>query len=79
MKYTKLTIKIKSNDKPPYFIGSQLRGAFGYALKKVVKKQLLDDNIYNKYYQSLFRIKSLSNISIFVNLIENRVLLECLL
>ncbi len=35
MKYTKLTIKIKSNDKPPYFIGSQLRGAFGYALKKV--------------------------------------------
>ena len=51
MKYTKLTIKIKSNDKPPYFIGSQLRGAFGYALKKVVKKQLLDDNIYNKFFE----------------------------
>jgi len=33
MKYTKITIIIK--DKPPYFIGSQLRGALGYALKKV--------------------------------------------
>jgi hypothetical protein len=35
MKYTKLTIKINSTNKPPYFVGSQLRGAFGYALKKV--------------------------------------------
>lgn len=35
MKYTKLTIKINSGEKPPYFVGSQLRGAFGYALKKV--------------------------------------------
>jgi len=34
MKYTKLTIKISA--KPPYFMGSQIRGAFGYALKKVV-------------------------------------------
>ena len=33
MLYTKISIIIK--DKPPYFIGSQLRGAFGYALKKV--------------------------------------------
>ncbi len=33
MTYTKLSIHIK--DKPPYFIGSQIRGAFGYALKKV--------------------------------------------
>lgn len=33
MTYTKLSIIIK--DKPPYFIGSQLRGALGYALKKV--------------------------------------------
>ena len=33
MRYTKTSIIIK--DKPPYFIGSQLRGAFGYALKKV--------------------------------------------
>jgi len=33
MIYTKLSIIIK--DKPPYFIGSQLRGALGYALKKV--------------------------------------------
>ena len=35
MTYTKLTIKINTQDKPPYFIGSQIRGAFGYALKKV--------------------------------------------
>lgn len=33
MKQTKISIIIQ--DKPPYFIGSQLRGAFGYALKKV--------------------------------------------
>lgn len=33
MTYTKLSIIIK--EKPPYFIGSQLRGALGYALKKV--------------------------------------------
>ncbi|MCF6331489.1 MAG: CRISPR system precrRNA processing endoribonuclease RAMP protein Cas6 [Sulfurimonas sp.] len=35
MKYIKLSIIIKSATKPPYFIGSQLRGALGYALKKV--------------------------------------------
>ncbi len=35
IKYCKIDIKVKSQDKPPYFIGSQLRGAFGYALKKV--------------------------------------------
>lgn len=34
MKYTK--INVKSQLKPPFFIGSQIRGAFGYALKKVV-------------------------------------------
>jgi len=33
MQYTKLSITI--HDKPPYFIGSQLRGALGYGLKKV--------------------------------------------
>jgi CRISPR-associated endoribonuclease Cas6 len=33
MIYTKITIKIDA--KPPYFIGSQIRGALGYALKKV--------------------------------------------
>jgi len=33
MNYLKLSIII--NSKPPYFIGSQLRGALGYALKKV--------------------------------------------
>lgn len=35
MNYSKLTIIFKSQTKPPFFVGSQLRGAFGYALKKV--------------------------------------------
>ena len=35
MIYTKLSIVFKSEQKPPFFIGSQLRGAFGYALKRV--------------------------------------------
>lgn len=35
MKFTQISILIKPNKKPPYFIGSQLRGALGYALKKV--------------------------------------------
>lgn len=35
MKYSKISIIIRPKDKPPYFIGSQIRGAFGYALKKV--------------------------------------------
>jgi len=35
MTYTKLTIQIQTKDKSPYFIGSMLRGALGYSLKKV--------------------------------------------
>ncbi|MDQ7060876.1 MAG: CRISPR system precrRNA processing endoribonuclease RAMP protein Cas6 [Sulfurimonas sp.] len=35
MEFTKLSIIMKSSTKPPYFVGSQLRGALGYALKKV--------------------------------------------
>jgi len=35
MKFTQISILIKPNNHPPYFIGSQLRGALGYALKKV--------------------------------------------
>jgi len=35
MTYTKISIIFKPEDKPAYFIGSQLRGALGYALKKV--------------------------------------------
>lgn len=35
MNYTKISIIIKPEQKIPYFIGSQLRGALGYALKKV--------------------------------------------
>lgn len=33
MNFTKISFVIR--DKPPYFIGSQLRGALGYALKRV--------------------------------------------
>lgn len=51
MTYTKLTIKINTSDNPPYFIGSQIRGAFGYALKNIVKEKGLDDNIYNKFFE----------------------------
>ena len=35
MKYVKISAVIP-NSTPPYFLGSQLRGAFGYALKRVV-------------------------------------------
>jgi len=35
VKYTKVSVFIP-NVKPPFFMGSQLRGAFGYGLKKVV-------------------------------------------
>ncbi len=51
MTYTKLTIKINTQDKPPYFIGSQIRGAFGYALKNIVKDKSLEDNLYNKFFE----------------------------
>ncbi|MCT7606847.1 CRISPR system precrRNA processing endoribonuclease RAMP protein Cas6 [Aliarcobacter butzleri] len=51
MNYTKLSLIIKSKQKPPYFIGSQIRGAFGYALKNIVKQQDLDENIYNKFFE----------------------------
>jgi len=36
MRYVKVSVLMNPKEKPPYFIGSQLRGAFGYALKKVV-------------------------------------------
>jgi CRISPR-associated endoribonuclease Cas6 len=36
LNYTKISVIIKPKDRLPYFIGSQLRGAFGYALKKTV-------------------------------------------
>jgi len=35
LKYTKISLIFKTQQNIPYFIGSQLRGAFGYALKKV--------------------------------------------
>jgi CRISPR-associated endoribonuclease Cas6 len=36
LNYTKISVIIKPKEKLPYFIGSQIRGAFGYALKKTV-------------------------------------------
>lgn len=36
MKYSKLSVFIPNFKNKPYFIGSQLRGVLGYALKKVV-------------------------------------------
>lgn len=36
MNYTRISAVFTLAKKPPYFIGSQVRGAFGYALKKVV-------------------------------------------
>jgi len=36
MKYAKISIIIKSSQKLPYFIGSQIRGALGHSLKKIV-------------------------------------------
>ncbi len=50
MKYTKITIKINTKDKPPYFMGSQLRGAFGYALKEVYQESQDKDNLFYKFY-----------------------------
>jgi CRISPR-associated endoribonuclease Cas6 len=35
MNYHHIEVKIKTNHKPSYFTGSMLRGAMGYALKKV--------------------------------------------
>ncbi|MEA3228715.1 MAG: CRISPR system precrRNA processing endoribonuclease RAMP protein Cas6 [Campylobacterota bacterium] len=34
MKYIKISIVLNKTIKPPYFIGSQIRGAFGYSLKE---------------------------------------------
>ena len=36
MKYTKISVFIPNVEFIPFFLGSQLRGAFGYGLKKVV-------------------------------------------
>jgi len=36
IKYHHIEVKIESTDRPTYFMGSALRGAFGYALKRVV-------------------------------------------
>ena len=35
MRYHHIQVKINTNHKPSYFIGSMIRGAMGYALKKV--------------------------------------------
>ncbi len=36
MYYTKITLRFTAPFDPPYFIGSQIRGALGYALKRTV-------------------------------------------
>ncbi|MDY0365870.1 MAG: CRISPR system precrRNA processing endoribonuclease RAMP protein Cas6 [Arcobacteraceae bacterium] len=57
MKYTKITIRINTQHKPPFFIGSALRGAFGYALKKItcINPQYVCDGCFAKesclYYE----------------------------
>lgn len=64
MQYTKTTIIIKSDSRPPYFIGSQLRGALGYALKKVTcinpsftckECFAVQDCLYYEFYEELNR------------------------
>ena len=34
--YSKISVRFEAAESPPYFIGSQIRGALGYALKAVV-------------------------------------------
>ncbi|PPK60520.1 uncharacterized protein DUF2276 [Malaciobacter marinus] len=63
MNYSKIKIKIISKDKPPYFMGSQLRGAFGYGLKKVVciNPSFNCDNCFSKkdcIYYNFFEEKN---------------------
>ncbi|AXX91680.1 hypothetical protein CPU12_04400 [Malaciobacter molluscorum LMG 25693] len=36
MKYSKILFKLNSENKPAYFMGSEIRGTFGYGLKRVV-------------------------------------------
>ncbi len=36
MHYTKITLRFTTPQEPPHFIGSQIRGALGYALKRTV-------------------------------------------
>ncbi len=57
MKYTKISILIKSSQKLPYFIGSQIRGALGYSLKRTVciNPSFICDDCFNSnaciYYE----------------------------
>jgi hypothetical protein len=61
MKYTKITVLLKN--KPPYFIGSQIRGALGYSLKKIscINPVFKCDNCFainNCLYYSLYEEKN---------------------
>lgn len=51
MQFTKITVKINSSDKPPYFMGSQLRGAFGYALKNIYNEVDKKDSLFYDFYE----------------------------
>jgi CRISPR-associated endoribonuclease Cas6 len=60
MKYHYIEVKINTNEKPSYFIGSMIRGAMGYALKKVTCINpsykcegcfTAKDCLYHKFYE----------------------------
>lgn len=52
MNYTKITVEINTKDKPAYFMGSEIRGAFGYALKTIYGEEKVEDNLFYLFYTS---------------------------
>jgi len=61
MNYHKIEVKINTKEKPSYFIGSMIRGAMGYALKKVTcinpsyaceECFTANDCLYHKFYEA---------------------------
>ncbi|MCZ6104014.1 hypothetical protein [Campylobacter ureolyticus] len=71
IKYLKISVKINTKDIPPYFMGSELRGGFGYALKAVNAKlfeKLYATNNFTNLYRFDFRLgmQNMSLISIFL-------------
>lgn len=59
MKFSQIFVRVKSSVKPPFFIGSQIRGALGWALKELVcvsdKKcqncHFQNECLYFKFYE----------------------------
>ncbi len=59
IKYLKISVKINTEDIPPYFMGSELRGGFGYALKSVnatLVEKLYATNNFTNLYRFDFRL-----------------------